>query len=118
MYLKRGLLPPMMTTFDLCDPTLSCGQRDVTIVPTQALTLLNNRFVHDRSEHLATVISQGSSDQKVQVRQAWSRVLRRRPSDRELDSALRYLVTQTRTFVESKVPSVDELAAERTKGIR
>lgn len=46
MYLKRGLLPPMMTTFDLCDPTQSCGKRDVTTVPTQALTMLNNEFVH------------------------------------------------------------------------
>ena len=116
MYLKRGLLPPLMTTFDLCDPTQSCGQRDVTLVPTQALALLNNRFVHERSEHLATVISERSSDPKEQVRQAWSRVLRRQPSAGELDAALRHLATQTRTFSEG--PSVDTLATERRQLIR
>ncbi|MEZ6134496.1 MAG: PSD1 and planctomycete cytochrome C domain-containing protein [Pirellulaceae bacterium] len=118
MYLKRGLLPPMMTTFDLCDPTLSCGQRDVTIVPTQALALLNNRFVHDRSEQLATVISQSSSDQSEQVRQAWSRVLQRQASDSELNSALRYLASQTRTFAETDDSSVDEQIVERASETR
>ncbi|QEG39297.1 DUF1553 domain-containing protein [Roseimaritima ulvae] len=100
MYLKRGLLPPMMTAFDLCDPTLSCGQRDVTIVPTQALAMLNNRFVHDRSERLATVISEHFSSDQQQVRQAWSRVLQRPPSPDEMDAALRFLATQTQTFSE------------------
>lgn len=119
MYLKRGLLPPMMTTFDLCDPTLSCGQRDVTIVPTQALALLNNRFVHDRSEHLAKAFSQASSDRPTQVQQAWLHVLRRRPSARELDAALRYLTTQTRTFsgldaVPTDVPVDEAVQAIRT----
>ena len=118
IYLKRGLLPPMMTTFDLCDPTLSCGQRDVTIVPTQALSLLNNRFVHDHSEHLATVISQGASNQKEQVRQAWSRVLRRQPSARELEAGLKHLATQTRTFSEAKNSTPDERTAETTSALR
>ncbi|MEM7384269.1 MAG: PSD1 and planctomycete cytochrome C domain-containing protein [Verrucomicrobiota bacterium] len=49
MVMKRGLLPPMMTTFDLCDPTQSCGQRDVTLVPTQALALLNHPFYNEES---------------------------------------------------------------------
>lgn len=98
MYLKRGLLPPMMTTFDLCDPTLSRGQRNVTIVPTQALVMLNNRFVHERSEYLATNIARDSSDRKEQIRHAWSRVLRRQPSGRELAAAEQYLAIQTRTF--------------------
>ncbi|MDG2222440.1 MAG: DUF1553 domain-containing protein [Rubripirellula sp.] len=98
MYLKRGLLPPMMTTFDLCDPTLSCGQRNVTIVPTQALALLNNRFVHQRSEHLAKVIFEGWTDREEQIRQAWSRVLQRQPSEREIAAATRHLVNQTLTF--------------------
>lgn len=113
MYLKRGLLPPLMTTFDLCDPTLSCGQRNVTIVPTQALALLNNQFVHQRSEHLAKTITEGSSDQEEQIRQAWSHVLQRQPSKGELDAAVRHLVEQARTFSGIGDSPTDALATSK-----
>ncbi len=100
MYLKRGLLPPMMTTFDLSEPTLSCGQRDVTIVPTQALTLLNNRFVHDRSEHLAAVIRESAVGVAEQVRLAWNSVLQREPNAVELQRSIEHLAMQARAFSE------------------
>lgn len=53
IFSKRGLLPPLLTTFDLCDTTLPCGQRDVSVVAPQALTLLNNAFIHEQSAALA-----------------------------------------------------------------
>lgn len=102
IYMKRGLLPPMMTTFDLCDPTLSCGQRDVTIVPTQALALLNNRFVHDRSEHLAAEILKEKGAAADQVKLAWSRILRRQPTAGELALSLKHVSKQHELF--SKPP--------------
>ncbi|MGI9445485.1 MAG: DUF1553 domain-containing protein, partial [Rubripirellula sp.] len=100
MYLKRGLLPPMMTTFDLSEPTLSCGQRNVTIVPTQALALLNNRFVHDRSEQLATVIRKSTSGIREQVKMAWRSVLKRQPTELELQRSIEHVATQDRIFSE------------------
>ena len=103
IYLKRGLLPPLMTTFDLCDPTLSCGKRDVTIVPTQALALLNHRFVHDRSEHLAEVLSREYETLEARARAAWSHVLGRQASARELERSLRHLATQKQIFAASAV---------------
>jgi hypothetical protein len=98
MYLKRGLLPPMMTTFDLNEPTLSCGQRNVTIVPTQALVLLNNRFVHDRSEQLATVIQKSVTGIPEQVKLAWLSVLKREPNAGELERSIEHVAIQSRTF--------------------
>ena len=100
MYLKRGLLPPMMTTFDLSEPTLSCGQRNVTIVPTQALALLNNRFVHDRSEQLATVIRKSTAGIREQVKMAWRSVLKRQPTELELQRSIEHVATQDRIFSE------------------
>ncbi|MEM7473694.1 MAG: PSD1 and planctomycete cytochrome C domain-containing protein [Planctomycetota bacterium] len=101
MYLKRGLLPPMMTTFDLCDPTLSCGKRDDTVVPTQALALLNNSFVHRRSRRLAIKIqdskqadSSDSTDSYREVRQAWKLVLSRPPTEHEKELGLQHLQMQ------------------------
>jgi hypothetical protein len=100
MYLKRGLLPPMMTTFDQSEPTLSCGQRNVTIVPTQALALLNNRFVHDRSEQLATVIQKSTTGIREQVKMAWRSVLKRQPNELELQRSIEHVATQDRIFSE------------------
>lgn len=113
VYMKRGLLPPMMTTFDLCDPTLSCGKRDVTIVPTQALALLNNQFVHQRSERLAAAIAGEQADLKSQVRTAWRRVLRRAPFPEELSRSMLHLQRQTAAFRASSAQS-DETTGEQS----
>ena len=42
VYRKRGLPFPMFEAFDLPDQNLSCGRRNVSTVPTQALMLLND----------------------------------------------------------------------------
>ncbi len=98
MYLKRGLLPPMMSTFDLCDPTGSCGQRNVTTVPTQALALLNNAFIHQRSQQLAATILAGEKVETEQIRLAWLSVLRRKPTAQEQELASRHLLVQRKSF--------------------
>ena len=116
MYLKRGLLPPMMTTFDLNEPTLSCGQRNVTIVPTQALVLLNNRFVHDRSEQLATVIQKSVTGIPEQVKLAWLSVLKREPNAGELERSIEHVAIQSRTFADPT--SADPTSGDPTSGER
>lgn len=119
MYMKRGLLPPLMTTFDLCDATLPVGQRDVTTVPTQALALLNNRFVHDRSRALAIQVTGQTANVDRQVRSIWSAILKRDPSSDELELAKTHLTRQRATFAipensdempESATVDRDELA--------
>jgi hypothetical protein len=87
-----------MSTFDLCDPTGSCGQRNVTTVPTQALALLNNRFVHERSEQLAAMILAGDRSETVQIHQAWLSVLKRRASEQEVLMARQHLAVQLKSF--------------------
>jgi len=111
MYMKRGLLPPMMTTFDLCDATHSCGQRDVTTVPPQALALLNNDFVHGRSEHLASSIIESGGTTETQIGQAWKRILKRGPTLDELLLANRHLNVQRDEF--SRLGSLAERAHDQ-----
>lgn len=101
-YSKRGLLPPMMTTFDLCDSTQSCGKRDITTVPTQSLALLNNEFVHARSESLARKISKSTSEPQAQVRQLWERMYARPPAAEEAQLAAEHLVVQTAHFQQAQ----------------
>jgi Protein of unknown function (DUF1553)/Protein of unknown function (DUF1549)/Planctomycete cytochrome C len=98
IYMKRGLLPPMMTTFDLCDPTASCGQRGVSTVPTQSLSLMNSPFVHERSASLALSTAQTVPALDEQIRQLFIRVLGRTPSPDEHDMANQFLSSQTDRF--------------------
>jgi hypothetical protein len=91
-FVKRGLLPPTLTTFDAPDTTLPCGQRDVTTVAPQALALLNNEFVHARSEALAKRAASGTEIEMIQ--QAWRFALGREPRLSEIDAARAHLAAQ------------------------
>lgn len=105
IFSKRGLLPPLLTTFDFSDTTAPNCQRDVTTVPPQALTLLNNPFVHQQSESLANRAQApaNASDRAEQVRQVWRLCLNRPPRHEELTAALRHLDEQQRYF--ASIPS-------------
>ena len=73
VYRRRSLPYPMFDTFDHPDMNVTAGARNVSTVPTQALTLLNNPFVLAQATRLA------------------DRVLRARPasSDAQIDLAYR-----------------------------
>ena len=50
---KRSFRFPMLSAFDLPDNITSCGRRDITTVPNQALTLLNNRTMREQAAAFA-----------------------------------------------------------------
>ena len=112
IFTQRSLLPPMMTAFDLCDSTMPCGQRDVTTVAPQALTLLNNEFVHRRAEALAIRHCAGDPDDAAaQVNAVWRATLNRSPSDVELKMAAEHVQRQTERF---QLPDSEKLNGTRT----
>ncbi|MCC7064730.1 MAG: DUF1553 domain-containing protein [Planctomycetes bacterium] len=51
--LHRNFMPPMLQAFDLPTPFATVGARNVSNVPAQALTLLNDPFVHLMCERWA-----------------------------------------------------------------
>ena len=53
IYSKRQLLMPMMELFDAPTTTDSCSVRLASVVPTQALLLMNDEFVEDQAGYLA-----------------------------------------------------------------
>lgn len=123
IFMQRSLLPPLMTTFDLCDSTLPCGQRDVTIVAPQALTLLNNEFVHRRAEALAASVQADSKTNNstdpvelsaAAVRKVWKAILRRDPTAEELSMSVSHVARQLDRFrnpiVEEELVSSDPAA--------
>lgn len=96
IFAQRSLSVPMMTTFDACDTTLPCGKRDVTTVPTQALALLNNEFVHQQSAALALRILKNDDAQndRHNIKQAWQLALGRTPTNDEIALGLAHLREQ------------------------
>ena len=50
----RGVVPDTLQVFDMADPSLIFGKRDVTTVPTQALYLMNNPFVLRQADQMAS----------------------------------------------------------------
>ena len=98
IYVSRSLMPPMMNAFDQCDTTLPCGQRNVTISPPQALAMMNNAFVHERSEALAAKIESLSDSFDSRITSAWKLALGRAPSAAERQLAEQHLAVQRQHF--------------------
>lgn len=91
-YYKRGMKFPLFEVFDQPDPNMSCEQRSVTTVPTQALTLINNEFVLTQAGLFAErVRSIAGAEQESQVRAAYSLALSRPPSATELKENVAFL---------------------------
>ena len=110
VFAKRGLLPPLLTTFDFPDTTLPSCRRDVTTVPTQALALLNNPFVHEQSWALAKRVGTAGVPAD-RVRRAWRLALARDPRPGELAAAVAHLERQARHFAGRPDPALDALAS-------
>jgi len=91
MFTKRSLAVPFMAVFDTCDTTTPTGRRDVTIVAPQALTLLNNEWVHQESTALARRVLEAAPDETGRITAAWRFVLGRGPNDRERKAAASHL---------------------------
>ena len=72
--------PKCCRFFDMADPNLIVGKRDVTTVPTQALYLMNNAFVLRQAESMAKhVLAQDGLSQTARIDLAYRLALGRFP---------------------------------------
>jgi hypothetical protein len=95
VYWKRGLKYPMFEVHDQPDPNVTCEKRNVTTVPTQALTLLNNEFVLIQARHLAArVAREAGNDPVAQIRMMHRIALSREPGQEELAAFQAFLRKQ------------------------
>ena len=91
MFAKRSLAVPMMTVFDSCDTTAPTGRRDVSTVAPQALTLLNNTWVHEESRAMAQRVVASGPTTEFRVNTAWRIAFARTPSATENQAAIDYV---------------------------
>jgi hypothetical protein len=84
IYRNRGLPFPMLDAFDLPNQNLACGARNITTVPTQALTLMNDDFVLRQARLFASRLEEAApGDRTKQVDLAYRIALARSPRPEE-----------------------------------
>ncbi|HUP80462.1 MAG TPA: PSD1 and planctomycete cytochrome C domain-containing protein [Pirellula sp.] len=91
MFSKRSLAVPMMTVFDSCDTTAPTGRRDVSTVAPQALTLLNNEWVHGESKAMAQRVIASSAELEHRVVAAWRIAVARSPTVNEKHASIEFV---------------------------
>ena len=96
-FIDRQNLPGLFRTFDFASPDTHSPQRPETIVPQQALYLMNNGFVQDAAQ--AVVGRVDAADIGQRVGQLYRLVLAREATPDELQLATR--------FIETDNPSTD-----------
>jgi hypothetical protein len=113
VYRRRSLPYPMFDTFDHPDMNVTAGARNVSTVPTQALTLLNNPFVLAQADRFAERLRAATADPEAQVDLAYRIALARPPAAAERDIALELVRTQSLAAFTHVLVNLDEFVYMR-----
>lgn len=101
IHVKRSLIVPMFELLDLPDSTTPCEQRNVSTIPTQALTLLNSEFLNEEADHLAERLEkEAGSDIRGEIERGYWLALSRAPSEEEVNLAVEFLEKQAKKLRE------------------
>jgi hypothetical protein len=99
VFTKRSNLFPFLQAFDAPRAIGSCARRDVTTVPTQGLTLLNDAFMREQSQLFAErVLWESEADTRSRVTHVYELALGRMPNQTELRNAAAFLKDQAKQY--------------------
>jgi hypothetical protein len=113
IYRKRGLPFPLLDIFDLPNQNISCGARNISTVPTQALMLLNDNFVIQQSQLFANRLREAAPDREKQIDLAYRIALGRPPVEAELRVNLDFLKTHELTDFTHVMLNLNEFLYQR-----
>ena len=86
IYIKRSMVPPLLTAFDFPDVDTSCEARFITTQPGQALIMLNGDFANEQAGHLVDrAVAEAGDEPREQIARALELALNRSPEDNEID---------------------------------
>jgi hypothetical protein len=92
LLVRRTFVYPLFAAFDPPETMTSCPQRPRTVVPTQALTLLNSPLVREQSAAFAKRLrSECGEKPEAIVPRAWALAFGRPPTQVETDRTLAFL---------------------------
>jgi hypothetical protein len=111
--IRRNFLSPMMLAFDAPSPFSTMGTRNVSNVPAQALTLMNDPFVIEQSKGWAKRLLADNSlaTPEARIDRLYDQAFARKPTADELATAQAFLAQQA---AEYKLP---EKAAENDQRV-
>jgi len=88
----RNALPEFFEAFDFSPTSMVTGRRHVSTVPTQALFLMNNPFVHEQAQAAAKrLLAEKEPADDARLERAYQLTLGRLPSKDERDLARHHL---------------------------
>lgn len=94
---RRNFLNPMLLAFDMPVPFSTFGKRNVSNVPAQSLTLMNDPFVQEQAARWAAeLICYESAEERIET--IYWNAFSRAPDQKELERALEFLKTQATVY--------------------
>ena len=92
MKVKRSMQMPILINHDMADTDSTCPVRFSTTVPTQALNMLNGKFMNDSAKTFAERIrKEAGEDPSKQIAHGLKLILSRTPSTEEINAAINML---------------------------
>lgn len=88
---RRNFLSSFMLAFDSPIPFSTVGRRSISNVPSQALILMNDPFVHQQSEKWAKKVIAYSSDSNARLEIMFQQAFGRPPSGSEIEECSNFL---------------------------
>jgi hypothetical protein len=96
VFVKRVLTYPMLEAFDSPTSEESCPRRFSTVVPGQALTLMNDKYVLDWSREFAgRVLNDSGLSPDQQIERAYRLAFSRAPKPEEQNAVAEFLTRQS-----------------------
>jgi hypothetical protein len=118
---RRNSLDPFLRLFDFPEPSTSVGRRDVTTVPAQSLTILNDPLVRHAADQLAQrlVTKLEAMDQRGALIELYWRCFGRAPNEHEVELALDYLgkIRSAQDELKSQWSAAQQRQTELTKNL-
>ena len=105
---QRNRRHPYLELFDSADPNVSIAKRQPTVTPTQALFLMNSKFVHDQADALAKRIISAAETTEQRMQLAFEIGHGRQPSNPDFDAAVNFI-----SDYQEKLASPDLAASEQ-----
>ena len=107
----RDNLPRVLAVFDFAEPSMVMGKRESSNTPSQALYMLNNKFVLEQAESLARVLAKENSDVGKQVNKAFVLCYGRNATPAEISAAKKFFDEFDPPGTFRRVKQVEKLAA-------
>ncbi|MEZ5042727.1 MAG: PSD1 and planctomycete cytochrome C domain-containing protein [Saprospiraceae bacterium] len=100
---RRNFLSPFMLSFDMPLPFSTFGKRNLSNVPAQSLTLMNDPFVIEQAEKWAVQLVAKETDFEDRIKEIYLKAFARWPEETELAQASAFFNTLTK----DQTPSIE-----------